>query len=431
MFADLGGAQEWEPRNSNDWAARDALGPNQNWPRDESARYDAEVLFSAWGRLPPRLRAQTWREREIAAFLYRNSLEWQGRLGGLEFVGVSQRPWNSLAGMPLWPWPAAPEPLLYEYSWHIRHGDWGRARQIAREFSPSFGRDLLVGVLFVRWPTRDTTLLESVGIDPLVTLDSQIRPLEQYGLSPFVPLVIEPSQDQALLAAGAASVPAAAGLLLESGEPLEGMRPSGFGVPGTLTAIADAGSLTVLVGAHHVLGDPPSRVKVNGQLVAEVFDSDSVLDASVARVYDAIPVSALIQGLGLVPAAPVMPAVGVPVQFSRGQSGVQQGNWIDVTYKTAPAQYWLGTAPCFEMLLYAQPGDSGSLVLTGHGLQPPIDPAFAGQNPAFANLFTAAMVGMIIAGPNPPPAQGTTGRVIARPIFEIGKRFGLQWRVRP
>lgn len=414
---------QWEQQVLRAWPELDPLAPFR-LSGEAASGYDPEALAAAWRALAPRLRAQAWREREIAQYLFRNLRDWAARLAGLEGVGVARRPLDLLSPLEQIEWPGN------------SLGALRYLREVSRRFAAGEPRDTaLMGVLFFQGEPPGGDQLAAAGAGPFIDLGSQVLPLEALGHASVVPLVAETSQPFGLLGGGPAPAGAAA-IVLQSGLPIEGHHASGYANPGTLTAIADAdlGSSqreTVLVSAQHVIGDPNNPVKHTGQRIAEVVDSDSGLDAAIARLDDPTLVDKHISGLGLAPAAPVLPTTGLPVQFSAGVSGVQYGQHVDVVYRTAPWQYSVGAGSCFEARAYAQPGDSGALLLTGHGAQSPIDPALAAQNPALASQYTAAMLGLLLAGPQLPPAPGTTARIIARPIVAVGSRFKLAWRLGP
>ncbi|MCC6188329.1 MAG: hypothetical protein IT318_04815 [Anaerolineales bacterium] len=415
----------WEQQVLRAWPELDPLAPFR-LPGEAARGYDPEALAAAWRVLAPRLRAQAWREREIAQYLFQNLRDWAARMPALEGLGVARRPLALLSPLEQIEWTGGSPTQA------LRH-----LREVSRRFAADEPRDTaLMGVLFFQGEPPGGDQLAAAGAGPFIGLDSPVLPLESLGHASVVPLVAETSQPFGLLGGGPAPAGAAAAIVLQSGLPIEGHHASGYANPGTLTAIADADlggprREAVLVSAQHVIGDPNNPVTHTGQRIAEVVESDSGLDAAIARLDDPTLVDKHISGLGLAPAAPVLPTTGLPVQFSGGASGVQYGQHVDVVYRTAPWQYSVGAGSCFEAQAYAQPGDSGALLLTGHGAQSPIDPVLAAQNPALASQYTAAMLGLLLAGPQLPPAPGTTARIIARPIVDVGSRFKLAWRLGP
>lgn len=426
----LDDVQEWEPKNPEEWERYDPIGPRADWPRlntnIERSAYSSTALFAGWRRLPAILRAQVWREREIASYLFRNSGSWAERLPILEAVGVTKRSYAQSSNFfPFFPdWD---HPLFYEYWRSIRHGDVRRAQRINEEIRREFGFSIvngmiLTGTLFIsRALPIVGDLLDYLRIRPLQDIGSRISNLTRYGLSPTVPINIEYSDDFMLLSSVNLPQPIQGGLLIR------GEHPSGFRKPGTIATIAhDWNNNCVLVGAQHVLGDVGNNVILNGQCIGEVIDSDAALDAAIARVFDPIKWDKTIKGLTISPSAPVFVTTGLSVQFEGGVSGSQYGT-VDVVNRVAPGQYRVGSSPSFTVLADGKPGDSGSLIITGHGNQTNLPQAFINQNPQLASLYSNAMLGMLLAGPGPGYPKQEPAKIIARPILEIGARFNLNW----
>jgi hypothetical protein len=250
--------------------------------------------------------------------------------------------------------------------------------------------------------------------------------LDRYGYTATVPVALQPAIPYRLYSAGAA--PATA---LQSGQSIQALNPMGLMTSGTLMAIADQGQRPVLVGAGHVFGDPPNTLLNVQQKVADVIDHDRQLDTAIADVYFGQPLDATVNGLGVLPGGPILPALGLSVQLIGAVSGRQQGGSVFSTHVATSGMIQLGVPPLFEIVGHAQDGDSGAVLLADMGSSPSPASALLQQNPALAALLVDALMGMLIAGPPTPPAPGRRVRLLARSALEIGARFGLTWRVRP
>jgi len=85
--------EPWEPRQAEDWLQADPFlralsAAEYSIPSTEAAVFS---FHAAWMRMPPVLRAQVWREREIAATLTGLLQYWRRSIPGLYSVGVGLR----------------------------------------------------------------------------------------------------------------------------------------------------------------------------------------------------------------------------------------------------------------------------------------------------------------------------------------------------
>lgn len=426
--------QDWEPKTFEEWERFDPIGPRADWPRIntniERSTYSARTLFYGWRKLPLILRAQVWREREIAAYLYRNSREWGERLPIVVAVGVTKRNLSQVGTtFPFFPgFPDWDHPLFYEYWRALRHQDIEKIKYLYGEIRERWGISVidnqsLTGTLFINRSIPITQeLYNFLRIAPLRDIESRISNYSQYGLSPLVPISIEYSDDFVLLAGNIAVQ------TIQGGTLIRGEHPSGFRKPGTLTVIAKqkGNDECIFLGAQHVLGEKGNKIIYNGQPIGEVIDSDDVLDAAIAKLYDSVIPEKSIKGLSITPAAPVFVTTGLSIQYEGGVSGAQFGI-VDTVNRVAPGQYRVGTSPSFTIIADGKPGDSGSLIISGNGIQSFIPQSFVNQNPQLANLYSAAMLGILLAGPGPNYPKQEPPKIIARPMLEIGARFDLIW----
>ena len=418
-FASFAGPdpQAWEPRTSEEWILADPLGPTPFPLWGASRVYAPDSLFETWRRLPEGLRAQTWREREIAATLFQQMPRWQARVTGMLAAGV----------------------VLWDPRWrsaHTRHWkDYFAWRpptdlDINAPFPPSWRWGLeaplpLAGTVF--YPESETANLGRLraAIEESLRVPSRL-PLDRYGFSATVPIVLQTAIPYRLYSAGAAPA-----MAIQSGRAIQALDPMGLVKLGTIMAIADEGFRPVLVGAGHVFGDPPNRLLHLNSPVADVIDHDRQLDTAIAHVHANQILDATVTGLGVLPGRPMLPALGIPVQLIGAVSGRQRGGSVWSTHVATYAMIQQGVPPFFEIAGHAQGGDSGAVLLADMGFSPAPAHALWQQNPALAALLSDALMGMLVAGPPTPPAPGQRAKLLARSALEIGARFGLTWRVRP
>ncbi len=421
-FADRD-SQPWEPRTPEEWIGADPLGPSQFPLWGASRAYAPDALFETWRQLPEGLRAQTWREREIAAALFQQLPRWQARAAGMLAAGV-------ILFDPQW-WGFG-DALLRSARFRKTYDPWryGNGPDGNAPFPPNgwwvIGAPLpLAGAVF--YPESETRDLERLrpAIDERLPVPSRL-PLERYGLAVTVPVTLQPAIPYRFYSAG--SAPATA---LQSGQSIQALNPMGHMTSGTLMAIADQGPRPVLVGAGHVFGDPPNALRNAYQKVADVIDHDRQLDTAIAAVYSSQILDATVNGLGILPGGPILPALGLSVQLIGAVSGRQRGGLVRSTHVATSGMIHLGVPPFFEIVGHAQDGDSGAVLLADMGSSPSQASALVQQNPALAALLVDALMGMLVAGPPTPPAPGRQVRLLARSALEIGARFGLTWRVRP
>lgn len=387
MLNDLGQGlpAEWEIPVLEAWQEHDPLMP-ERVPEWVVVPPGSTQRGAGWRRLPPLLRARAWREREIAANLY-NRLDLS---------------------------------------------DWSQLQGVGVVSLPDFRRfeRRLAGAIFVSSPSDAYAedIYRQLGLDTTVTIATRVFPPEQYGIEQDVPIVILPARSLMPYSSSPS-------ITLHSGVAIEGNHPPGMAQPasgarrpvsGTLTAIAQRNQQDLLVGPHHVFGDIQKTIRVGNQTVAEVVDTDPQLDAALAEPLNAsMTLSNTVPALGKQASAPVLPCTGIPVQYEGATSQQQQAHTIDTVYYASPSitgsPVSIGS-PLFSVTIPAAQGDSGALLTTQSGSVPQ---RYQRQNPQLKALYDGAMVGMLVAGPDPPMPGPQT--IYFCPIVDIGDQFNLDW----
>lgn len=390
--------ERWEPRSASDWMRRDPFIECQVPVSPEFYERDQFTTFGAWSRLPPSLRRQAWREREIAARVHSIAREWH-HVPGIRAIGVGIR------------------------------GEGAQRR--------------LVGIILSESALpADTSLLHrQYDIPESLRVSSDIPEEEA-----VVPLRIEPAAapsrfqlglvppDRFVLTSSSPPLPARTPTL-QAGDVVAGENPAGFRKPGTLCCIVSHQSdfQPLLLSAAHVLDNRGAKVVAyvpNPIEIGIVVDVDSGLDAAIAELNEPWIVDYRIKALNVVPAAPVMAYSDMPVQFIGGASGHQVG-WLDVTNSIPVGGPSVGVMPDFRATIQAQQGDSGALLLTCHGRDSPFPSSHAGaMYSQYVESMTCAMLGLLIAGPSASLSPATRPQTYFRPILNILNRFGLQAWVR-
>lgn len=389
--------ERWEPRSPEQWARQDPF-REVDLPIEQRYPEQAQVaVFEAWNHLPTPLRRQVWFEREVAAGLYARSRDWK-RIPGIRFLSVGNR------------------------------GEGARRRRVGIvSIEPTLGED--------RMPTH-----ESLGIPESIRIRSRVNE------DVFVPVWIEHQLPAEMLShafvppgqfIAASNVSPLSGPVptVQSGDVIAGESPAGFRTPGTLTAVVSRvnNNALLLLCAAHVLGKSRWKVVANVPVPAEVgnvIEIDQDLDAGLAELKPPWKVDFRLKAVPMVPAAPVMPYTDMPVQFYGGASGHQRG-WINTVNSIPVGGKLVGIIPHFTVSIPSKPGDSGALLISGHGTDNPFPTAYAGQmGPQYLEAMTCAMLGMIVAGPSSTISPATRPQTYVTPILSVLNHFRLRAWVR-
>jgi hypothetical protein len=280
-----------------------------------------------------------------------------------------------------------------------------------------------------------TQVSEQYEIPDFITVDSQIPTELLEEQTEDVPVKIEyksaPTRfgqvqsDQPIRASG---LPPLSSTTIQpgdfvAGEDRAGIRPG----PGTLSTIASrkGSSDPLILSAAHVLGNNDYKVlfgSVTARYVGEVIDTNSDLDVAIAEVHVPWMVDCRVKDIGMVPAAPIMGWSDMPVQMVGCRSGHQKG-WMNIPVNIPASSVELGVVHHHLVTIDSQPGDSGALLLSGHGVTSAVDPDFA--DPRYLNSTTCAMMGILVAGPSSTPSPTVRPQSYFTPITHVLNDFGL------
>jgi hypothetical protein len=275
----------------------------------------------------------------------------------------------------------------------------------------------------------DTILVESQIPEDLLELGGESRVVSievEYGAPPTRFGQVQQHQPMRV----SQPPPQNATCSLQPGDFVAGEDPVGIRRgPGTLSLIASHRGDTkpVVLGAAHVLGRKGYKV-VSGNLtskyVGEVIDRDTSLDVAVAEVYEPWMVDCRVKHLNVVPAAYTPGWSGMAVQMVGRLSGHQMG-WMDQPVHIPASSRRAGVVHHHLVTITSQPGDSGALLLSGHGNASPVaDPTYA--DPAQIKSTTCAVLGILVYGPSATPAPTTRPQTFFTPITHALSHFGLE-----
>jgi hypothetical protein len=454
-FDDPGGLtgdyDEWEPFSPTDWAEKDPLRPAAL--SGDPTPYNPAALFSAFRRLPRGwLRAQAWRERQIAAQLIQTGYvqNWAARLPNLVMCGVARRPWEQthITGLREAVFVRQSNDLLQSYIHDLPFmANYAEVRDRLGGIPPAvmqeaFGNPLAAVFYFRPGPPPflnppvDRGVYEGLGLPVLIELDGGQLPLESYGLPRYVPVVVDTMLGIEPLGLPSPASVVNPGVLMQPGMQISGLNT------GTLTAVVGNmnGPGDFLLGAQHVLGDPGDPVTVAGVRAGQVVAADSSLDwalADLSALQGAYSIDRTVSGLGMAPSPPLMPTFGLAAQYCGQKSAQAAFGFISGVYLNPP-QYLqnLGVhirGDCFQMHSGAKSGDSGALVLCGQGQALPLSPDYTYHPPAQGQHLPGSILGMLVAqmpawGPFPAailavPAEKITASLAVYPANNIQ----LQW----
>jgi hypothetical protein len=407
-YPDPGDREEWEPLNPFTWIERDRLS-QQFLQRQENSDYIERIaiqVYEAWIRLPIRLRRQVWREREIAAFLYERMETWE-RIPGFWAIGVGRREINGIRRLV---------------------GILSTETSLALEAEFREGYDV-------------PYILNVDSIIPAEQDNREIQLVLEYDLAPIQYGVVLP--DSFVLTSDPSVSPSTI-LTVQSGDEVGGQNQAGFRTPGTLTAIVsyEGTHEPLLLSAGHVFGPVNQAVVAynakRAVSIGRVIKCNSVLDAAIAELDSPWSVNYQVKGINTIPAPPIMPYCDMPVQIYGNKSGHQLG-YLDVVNSIPVGGVLVGVVPHFRATIGSQPGDSGALLLSGHGNQPMISSSFSKYSSAqYLDNLVCSILGLLVAGPSSYTSSClnhgqiliTRPQTYFTPIIQVLEHFKLQPWVR-
>jgi hypothetical protein len=392
--------REWEPAHSYDWLKADPL--LAALARIEIGTQSAETetlsFHYAWMRSPAPVRAQFFREREIAATLVQLLPEWRSSIPGLYSVGVGMR--------------SIPDPRLVAVltlEQPLSTGEWYGIRQ-------RWARS-------ARIPSR-VPEFDSNNPDQSVPIVSDLRP---------APTLLGQVQSGAFLL-GNPDPPPAGAPVVQNGDRIGSESPIGIREFGTLTCIvSEAGSIEPLVlGSGHVLRQANFHLLSANSATVRVGTVKKVVrsDAALANLNSPYLCDYRLKGINLVPGAPILATADLPVQMYGAKSRYQTGYLSKVNQIPANATN-IGMFPLFTADIPCAHEDSGALLVTGRGTDPPVPKWQAKQmNASYLENMTCAMLGMLNAGPPPGADPSLRPEAYFTPILQVFSDLGVEAWVR-
>ncbi len=359
--------QEWEPSEAYQWVEVDPLQKALRDVEIETTDNSGEALsfHSAWRRYPAPLRAQVMREREIAAVMVRFIPGWRLMIPGFVSAGVSMRavPEPQLAAV------VTAETPLTSGEWFDIRSEWSRAN--LKSMVPAYSD--FSGSIPIELDVRPApTLLGQVPADSFLLGDPEPAPQ------------------------GAP--------VLQSGDKVGSESPSGIREYGTLSCLVSEPGLTtpLVLGSGHVMRQAGYNLvssRANPVTVGKVRRVHADCDAAVAELQSPYLCDYRLRAADLVPAAPVIATSDLPVQMYGASSGYQTGYLNQVNVIPANATK-VGMFPMFSADIRCAHGDSGALLVTGRGAEPPVSASQKRYMSAqYLESMTCAMLGILKAGP--------------------------------
>jgi hypothetical protein len=367
------------PGSLVEWHERDPL--LQTFP---SLREQLANLFEAFQRLPPPLKLQFWRERNIATLTYEWAREQEHLQKVYSTVGVG-----------------------------IRRID---------------GTPTLTGLV----TTEDRIIAVQRLSQRITRIGGRIPLLIEYAPTP-APAALLP---RGIFTAASPTPPVPSTPLVQSGDEIAGQTLNGFRTPGTLAAIVTAVGQNApsLLGAAHVLGQVGDiAIHYVGPVahpIGTVTQSDVRLDAAIAVIEQPWNIDYRCRGANIPPAPPVLPVAGLAVQMHGARSGHLTG-FIDQTNTIPAGGVPLGIIPHIRVQFASMQGDSGALLLTGHAQRSAIGPPLADlMAVTYVENLRCGLLGILVAGPPPGAPSTTPPYSYFTPILQILQHFNVEPYVR-
>ena len=238
---------------------------------------------------------------------------------------------------------------------------------------------------------------------PYAEIDTRITDPDRFLLGYNVPIQIELDAPFKLFQS-----------TVSSGTGICGVKPTGARESGTATALVENNARDFVLCAAHVVHlhcDVEDNV---GNLVGNVIEYDSVLDAALVKP-DAGMTWAQSQMLGYGTGNPIFPIVGMEVEYLGGRTPHKKGQIIQSNLSGATSRLGGPNLSTFECNLVSQHGDSGALVtFLGWNLLP----SPRSMSLRIPSLSKGAPVGMLLGGTS-------TGITVCRPIDQIESKLSI------
>jgi allophycocyanin beta subunit len=388
----------WEPKNYQEWLKTDKLAQQlqKNGVDDQDAfKASALAFFEAWSRMPSELKRKVWREREVMAELCEKMNSWK-EIPGFLSVGVAQRMIDNneqLAGI-----------LNFEAS------DLPREQYYKKFNIPTF-----------------------------LKVESSINPTEGKQQE-LIPIIIESMESlvkynssdvESAVAISETKTPKKVSspvLTLQSGDIIVGRnKRERFNESQTVT-------LTTFVYSQDISGsfvqqvlsvnhgfkagyeeaytceiEPYNKIGRTNYSSPRQKECAEKLDVALFRIENQVhKTNTHLKWIDETPERPIPVYAHMPVQMYGGVSKHQTG-YIDQSMTIFPGSA-SSVVPFFTANISSQPGDSGTLLVSGHYSENQVPY----MNEKYSSIRNA-MLGMLIEG-----SRGTNGSVtVFRPMMDI------------
>lgn len=390
--------QNWEPPHASAWLEADPL--LRAFRKCEISTPNIETAVNsfhhAWIRLPRFMRSHVVREREIAAALVESLPEWRRIVPGLYSVGVGMRG----AREPELSAVITVDNPLAATEWNEIRRTWAKHADVQSRV-PAFMKSEPIPIQVER--------------RSIPTLLGQVPP------GGFLFGEPDPTPQDAPV--------------LQSGDKIGSESPSGIREFGTLTClVSKPGSTTpLLLSSGHVFRQKNYDVLSGRTLptrVGKVKTVSSLTDVALAELSLPYLCDYRVKGTDLVPAPPVIATSDMPVQMYGAVSGHRVG-YINQAVQIPANATAVGMLPTFAVEIACAHGDSGALLVTGRGAQPPV-PEWQRKHmsSAYLDSLTCAMLGVLKAGPPPDADPSLRPQAIFVPVLHILNELGVEAWVR-
>jgi phycocyanin beta chain len=386
----------WECDNYTEWVERDVLNRMLlKYGVEDLIIFEKSSLrlFTSWKMLPMQAKKDVWREREVLAALYEQMMEHWKNIPDFRSIAVAERVVDGrhrLAGI-----------LVFNFAvGNENYKIWNIPPYIrVPSLVPSVVREDELVPIQLEWMSKNTQFSKEVIASPSV----------DFSLSPVAPYFVQ------------------------SGDIIVGCNDSGrlngnhavtlttFVTPQSSSSSSEVRLLTVGHGFTCGYTNIYTCEQVPPAKIGEIsYDSPvqeelaKKVDASLIRPIDSLPINLSARWANTALKSPVEIARrGMLVQMYGGTSKHQTG-YIDYSgmLEFGPVS---SAVPYFTAIINAKPGDSGALLVTGHGTygDPELNGKEKGYSEAYLDSRRFAMLGMLVEG----SVQGTfQSTVIFRPM---------------
>jgi hypothetical protein len=158
---------------------------------------------------------------------------------------------------------------------------------------------------------------------------------------------------------------------------------------------------------------------VHKYFFAKVARDNEVVDAAVASLLAPIGLVLSLSEPSVRPKPYVTPWNSMPVQTFGATSGYHKGH-VSMTYGAPQGAFYYGSRGAIHVgNLGTKPGDSGALLVSGHGMQSAVSDALGLYSPAYVAAHVCAAIGMLALGPLGSGALMTPADSIFVPLSDI------------